>query len=202
MFYVTPVIEEGTQSGFMRAAQQWRGSILETNAVLAEQINSDYSEIQSKWIPNEGQTIDMTKGFRRKIRWVFGHNANAKVAMYAKFQISDSDIHLAWIVANPTAERINCGEGTAPFRSMLAFAARMGQIAHKPILLLADNEPLIVKYEESGFELNRKSEGGKPEMELSVANLDRPLTTHKAQREGEHWVFSGEGSLAEYVAIA
>lgn len=200
MFYISQVNEEICRNGINTQVQQWISSVVQTNPVLAEQMKADVDELAKRWLPADNAGANLTKGYRRNIRYVFGYNGNNEIAIYAKFRILDADVHLDWVVAKPGLPRINCGLGVEPLKSMLAFIAVVGQTLNKPIVLLADNPPLVDKYAARGFVLTGRIESSKPEMMLSVDNLALASTNAPAQTKGLHWEFGGHGTLEEYLA--
>lgn len=202
MLYISPINESVCRNGLTSQVLAWSGVIEKSKAVLAGQMNADVQELTSKWLPEDSQSMNLSKGWRRNIRYVFGYNDNGEITHYAKLELKDTDVHLHWIVGRPEESgRINCGAGVVPLRAMLSFVAKVGKVMQKPVVLLADTEELIKKYAESGFELTGRTESSKKEMILGVEHLDRPSQKeYKGQLENEHWVFSGEHGLEAYLA--
>jgi hypothetical protein len=201
VLYISPINETICRNGLVTQVQQWASAVEKTNSVLAGQMQGDVNDISKKWLPAENARYNLTLAFRKAVRFVFGYNGNADIAIYAKYRLLQADVHLDWVVGKPEASgRVDCGPGVAPLRSMMAFAARIGQRLNQPVFLLADTPSLITKYKESGWELTGKMEGSKEEMVLSVQNLGRPSTPqYKGQTENVHWVFSGEHTLDDYL---
>jgi hypothetical protein len=202
MFYISPVQEDVCRNGLGNQMLKWSAAVFATDKVLSEQIvGIDHKELSSKWLPEDNTGANLTRGFRRKVRWVFGYNGNQDIAIYAKFRIEAGDVHLDWVVARPAASgRVDCGNGAEPLKCMLAFMGLVGHTLNLPVRLLADNGPLVPKYTARGFVLTGRSEGSKEEMELTTLRWDVPSTTPVAQVEGRQWVFGGASTLAAYLA--
>jgi hypothetical protein len=202
VLYISPINESVCRNGLVKQVLEWSKAISETKAVLANQMNADTKELGTNWLPDENQKANLSKGWRKNIRYVFSYNGNGDITHYMKFELKAEDVHLHWIVGRPeeAGARINCGDGVVPLRAMMAFIAKVGQLKGLPVVLLADTGDLVEKYQQSGFELTGRSESSKPEMILKVANLGRPSQPqYKGQTEGTHWTFGGFGSLADYL---
>lgn len=201
MLYISPVNEAVCRNGLVGQVLKWSEKIETSKAVLAGQMRSDMKELQTNWLPEDNPRQNLSKGWRKNIRYVFAYNGNAEITHYAKLELRDTDVHLHWVVGRPEQSgRIDCGPGVVPLRALLSFVATAAKLLGKPVVLLADTPELITKYTESGFELTGRKESSKDEMILKLENIDRPSqTAYKGQREHEHWVFGGEHSLAEYL---
>ena len=213
MLYISPVQETVVGGGFTLQVSKWASSLVKKNATLSSQIKEDVKEVQKNWIPEKKQENaggdwvsrqgggDLSKSYRRKRRIVIGYNDDNKIAIYARFSLNDNWVKLEWIVGNPV-ERVKCGEKTAPLRSMLAFMAVVGRTKNLPVKLNADThkaDVLVPKYRASGWELTGKKDGSGTEMILKLAHINRPLVSHKPQKQDVNWKYSGQNTLKDYL---
>lgn len=213
MIYISPVQEQTIGGAFTTQVNQWVASLIDNDPnQMRGGLAGDVNSVQRSWIPGkrevDGQWQDrqgganLAAGFRVRQRMVIGHNANNQIAVYAKFTLHDAYVKLDYVASKPSLPQVECGNGVKPLRSMLAFLAMVGTGLQQAVKLEADGRDqarLVEIYTGSGWELTGENAGAGPEMILSLANLQRPLTTHKAQQRGTHWEFGGANTLLSYI---
>jgi len=91
MLYISPINEVTCRNGLATQVLEWSGVIEKSKAVLAGQMNADIKELQKNWLPSENSITNLTKGWRRRIRYVFGYNGSAEITHYAKLELKDTD---------------------------------------------------------------------------------------------------------------
>lgn len=214
MIYISPIQEEVIAGGFTSQVRRWHAAASHAKKASAAAMEADLKEVQNTWIPGlkfddagtpsaRKDGPDLSKGFRRKWRFVIAYNGNKEIAVYAKFEVNVDKLKLVYITsATEGGVRVDCGEGAKPVPATLAFLAQAGKTLNLPVYLNADGpnaDKLVDTYKKSGWELTGVRDGSGPEMVLTIENLDRPLATHNPQRERVHWIYGGEGTLASYL---
>lgn len=201
MLYITPVQESICKNGMVREVMQWSSLVQKSDPVLANTLSDHATEVDSKWLPEDNAANNLTKGYRRNNRVVFGCNGNGDIAIYARFSLGLEDVHLDWVAAKPPGSgRVDCGPGVEPLPAMMAFMATVGLDRWAPVKLLADNKELIGKYEKCGWKLTGVTQSSKAEMALAVEDFNAALNRRdKPHHEGVHWKWGGAGELLEYL---